>query len=428
MHETITPCRAIKGTIHIPGDKSITHRALLTGSISQGRVEISNPSPAMDCESTVNCLKQLGVQISRGNNKYSVKGRGLFGLKKPNSILDAGNSGTTARLLSGILSGQGFDAILTGDESLSQRPMERIILPLRQMGAEIRPRQGDNLLPLEIRGRKLNGITYEIPLPSAQVKSSLLLAGLLAIGKTTLTGRLDSRDHTERLFDYLGIGLENVNGRLLVEGGQEIQAKDIRVPGDFSAAMFFIAAAVVTRHSEIVIKNVGLNPTRTKGLDVLRRMGADLEVFPEEEQNQEPVGTITARSSKLKGTTITAEEVPYLIDEIPALAVAAALADGNTTIAGAGELRVKESDRLSALASELKKMRAEIKETPAGLEIYGRAVLKGAVLDSHHDHRIAMALAAAGLAAEGPSRIIGSEWTGVSFPGFFNLLSGVRRQ
>ncbi len=423
MNQIVKPTRSLQGEIEVPGDKSITHRAFILGALCQGKVQVNNFSPAADCLSTLNCLKSLGVKAQIDNSTILIQGKGLFGLKKPKETLNAGNSGTTARLLCGILAGQRFDSALDGDASLRRRPMDRIIKPLSGMGAEIKGENEGRFLPLEISGRDLKSMEYELALPSAQVKSALLLAGLLADGETIITGALNSRDHTERMLSHLGAKFEKTEKSLSIEGRNQLSNGEIFVPGDLSSAAFFMVAALLVPNSKLTIKQVGLNPTRTGLLKVLKRMGAEITLFEEKEVCREPIGNIHIKSSQLQATQIVSEEIPLLIDEIPILAVAATQAEGKTVIGGASELRIKESDRLSALATELKKMGADLKELPEGLEITGPTKLRGATVNPWGDHRIAMALAVAGLVASEETIIQESHWVDISFPGFFKLLN-----
>ena len=425
MNQIILPAIRLEGEIEVPGDKSITHRAFILGSVCKGEVEIKNFSPAKDCLSTLNCLRALGLKIETRNSEALIQGEGLFGLNRPNEVLEAGNSGTTARLLCGLLAGQNFDSTITGDDSLKKRPMDRILQPLGLMGAKIHGRSQNRLLPVVIKGSSLRGIEYELPVPSAQVKSALLLAGLLAEGTTRLRGALNSRDHTERMLQHLRAKFEAGPERLSLEGKREFAGSKILVPGDFSSALFFSVAALLTSSSNLTIRNVGLNPTRTGAIAVLKRMQGEIVCTEEQLLNNEPSGTVITENSPLKSTEILPEEIPGLIDEIPILAVAATQAEGVTLIRGAKELRVKESDRIRALAQELNKMGARVKELTDGLEISGPTKLKGAAINSGGDHRIAMALAVAGLVASGKTTIENSQWADISFPNFFSILEQV---
>lgn len=425
MERIIRPARRVQGEITVPPDKSLSHRALMLGAIARGRSLIKSLSPGGDVQSTLKCLSALGVklEISRTGGKESVAiyGRGLYGLKPPKSTLDAGNSGTTMRLLAGILAGQPFPSTLSGDESLKRRPMGRIIEPLERMGARIESHKGR--APLTIRGGRLKGICYELPVASAQVKSCLLLAGLYAQGETIVVEPIPTRDHTERLLERLGADLRREGNELTVIGGRELEGFEMEVPGDLSSAAFLIAAATLVPKSELVIHDVGVNPTRTGFLECLRAMGEEVEVLREWEQGGEPVADLVARAaSKLRAVEVGGALIPRLIDEIPLLAVLATQAEGTTVIRDARELRFKETDRLRAAALNLQRMGAQVEERPDGLVIPGPQRLKGARIESHGDHRIAMAFAIAALIAEGPTTIEGAEWADISFPGFFELL------
>ena len=427
MRKILKQVNSLQGEIEVPGDKSISHRALIIGAMSSGRMNISDLANGQDCISTINCLKDLGIQIQKEKDRVVVNGRGLFGFQEPQNFLDAGNSGTTMRVLCGVLAGQSFNSVVTGDESLRNRPMKRVIEPLQKMGAEIQAHNNNQFAPLDISGKKLNAIEYTITVPSAQVKTALILAGLLADGQTVLREKIPTRDHTERMLNYLGINTASQNGALVVSGQSDIKSKDIFVPGDISSAIYFIGASLIVENSHIKIKNVGLNPGRIGALQLLKRMGAKIEIKVLKEINCEPVGEIEVKTSDLKGTEILAEEIPSLIDEIPLLAVLACLAEGKTTIKGAKELRVKETDRLKAIASELTKLGANIKELPDGLEISGPTKLKGALVESFGDHRMAMALTVAGLVASGEIIVENAEAVDVSFPNFFELLDGLTK-
>jgi 3-phosphoshikimate 1-carboxyvinyltransferase len=381
----VFPVKRLQGELKVPGDKSISHRALIISSLACGKCNISGFLPSEDCLHTLNCLRQMGVKI----NIYSptdvdVVGVGLHGFQEPNSPLEAGNSGTTARLLLGLLAGQNFFSILTGDDSLSKRPMGRVVKPLQKMGANIWGRQNDSMLPLAVRGNKLQGITYDLPVASAQLKSALLLAGLLADSPTTLTEPSNSRDHTERMLRYFGVQLKKDNHTITIVPEQVIKARNIIVPGDFSSAAFFVVGALITPDSELIIRNVGVNPTRTGLLHVLQQMGAKISLFNKRMICGEPVADIHIVHSKLKGATVEGQIVPTLIDEIPALVIAALHADGETIIRDATELRVKETDRIAALVSELNKIGGLITELPDGLIIHGSQQLAGGSCESWH--------------------------------------------
>lgn len=411
----------LRGEIYPPADKSISHRALIFSSIARGRSVIRNFLHAGDTLSTLGALRALGVDI-RDDGEVVVEGKGLYGLKEPASVIDCGNSGTTMRLLSGVLSGSPFFSVLTGDESLRKRPMRRVIEPLGRMGAEIMARAGDSYPPIALRGGRLRPVRYEMPVASAQVKSALLLAGLYADGITEVLEPVKSRDHTERMLPQYGARVDVQGLSIKIHGGTELMGIEVDVPGDFSSAAFFIGAALIAEDSDITVKAVGMNPTRTGLMDVLRAMGADPEVSDERTLTGEPVADIRARTSELRAVEIGRDAVPSLIDEFPLLCVLASQAEGTTTIRGAGELRVKESDRIRAMAEGLGRMGVEVEEHEDGLSITGKARLKGAEIESHGDHRIAMAFSVAALAASGKTTIDGAEAADISFPGFFHTL------
>lgn len=419
----VRPAQRLRGEVRVPGDKSISHRALILNAIAEGEAIISNVGPGADCASTLRCLRALGVDVeSRAGGTIRIVGGGLRGLHEPADVLDAGNSGTTTRLLTGLLAGQDFFSVITGDGSLRRRPMNRVVEPLRRMGGKISGRQGDNLLPIAIRGSHLTGIDYSLPVASAQLKSALLLAGLYAEGVTTVGQPQLSRDHTERLLKSQGADL-SVDGRVItLVPGRHLSAISLDVPGDISSAAFWLVAAAIHPDAEIVVRDVGVNPGRIGILEALKSMGADVEVAPRGERAGEPVADLVARSSVLHATRIAGELVPRLIDEIPILAVAAAFADGETTFADASELRVKETDRVAALVMELGRLGAEIRELPDGLVVRGSGKLLGARCLSHGDHRMAMALAIAGLVAEGETEVDEPLVADVSYPGFWGEL------
>lgn len=426
MEITVEPVETIRGQIRVPGDKSISHRALLLSSLAEEPVEIEGLLKAADISSTQKCLQDLGTGFVEEKGRLKVSGQGLRGFKEPQVYLDAGNSGTTARLLAGLLAGQPFISTLTGDESLRRRPMKRVTEPLRQMGASISGREDSASLPLTIRGGSLVPISYSLPVASAQVKSALLIAALYCRGITSVIDPFNTRDHTERALRHLGADIKTAGRRIMVQGPARLAGGRFSVPGDISAAAFFIVAAALTPRGELYIENLGVNPTRSGLLDLLKQMGADLRLLNERERCGEPVADLLVKGGRnLRGIKCGGEIIPRLIDEIPALAVAALFAEGETTIRGASELRVKETDRIRALAVELRKMGARIKERPDGLVIEGGAKLNGACCHSHGDHRMAMALATAALFAESESIIEGAEAVKVSFPNFFNLLKKV---
>jgi len=407
----------IEGSVRVPGDKSIAHRALILGSMSRGRHVIDGLPDAADIWSTVRCLRDLGVLVEE-----TPDGRMLVIPRRPagGRRRDAGNSGTTARLLSGLLAGSAVEATIDGDDSLRRRPMERVAEPLRLMGASISTRAG--CLPMTITGGGLHGITYRLPVASAQVKSAVIIAGLLAEGETTVEESLPTRDHTERMLEAMTDGIRRENGRVTVMGGTALSGIEVAVPGDISSAAFFMVAALCLPGSGVYLPTVGVNPTRTGALDALLDMGADIELVADTQLAGEPAADMIVRSSSLKATRIDAALVPRLIDELPVLAVAATQADGETTVTGAGELRHKESDRIDAICSALAAMGADIEARPDGFVVRGPTPLRGANVASRGDHRIAMALAVAGLLADGKTAISHSEAVEISYPGFFDDL------
>lgn len=423
----IKPARRIKGEIAVPGDKSISHRAVILSSIAQGTAKVKNFLFAEDTLNTVKAFKSMGISIEKEpGGGLIIKGNGLYGLKEPDNVLDLGNSGTGLRLLSGLLSGQDFFSVLTGDESLRNRPMGRVVRPLREMGARIDGRNNGELAPLVIRGTRLRPIRYNLPIPSAQVKSSLLLAGITVEDETVITEPTTSRDHTERMLAYLEAEIITEGLSVRIKGPGTMKARDIEVPGDISSASFFIVAALLLPDSELLIKDVGINPTRTEVLKILREMGANIRLIGGRNMGEEPVADLYVRSSRLKGIEIRGELVPKTIDEFPILCIAGALSEGETIIRDARELRVKETDRIAAMAAELRKMGCEVEEFPDGMRIVGRERLRGAPCRSYGDHRVAMALAIAGLRAEGETVIEDTLCVNTSFPGFFELLEAVR--
>lgn len=417
--------KGLFGTCSVPGDKSISHRAALIASLAEGTTQVFNYSWGADCLQTLQCLERLGVAIEKTDRCIRISGRGLDGLQEPGEVLDAGNSGTTMRLLLGLITGQDLFAVLTGDKSLCQRPMGRVITPLAMMGAQIWGRSGNKYAPLAIKGvRQVRPIEYRLPVPSAQVKSALLLAGLKASGTTTIIQPIPSRDHTEKMLQVFGASLRAAGNVIHLEGNKKLRGCSVQVPGDISAAAFLIVAATLVKGSEILIRSVGINPTRTGILDVLEMMGAEIEIQDVRSWNNEPVADLLVRSAELKGTVIKGELLPRVLDEIPVLAVAAAAAHGETVIGDAGELRVKETDRLQAITTELQKMKVVIKEKPDGLRIRG-GQLQGAQVSSWGDHRIAMALAVAGLIAKGETLVDDAGCVDVSFPTFSDLFRGL---
>ncbi|MFQ6070386.1 MAG: 3-phosphoshikimate 1-carboxyvinyltransferase [Candidatus Aminicenantales bacterium] len=423
MRVCLKRSRGYRSQVSVPGDKSISHRAAIICSLASGVSEISNFLHAEDCLATLKCLKGLGVEIRQDKDRsLMVKGMNLFGFSEPRSVLDARNSGTTARFLLGLLSGQNFFSVLSGDSSLRKRPMKRVVSPLRKMGAWIEGTKGGENLPLAIKGQKLKALSYKLPLPSAQLKSALILAALLAEGESEISEPIPSRDHTERMLLYMGAGLKKENGLIKIQGERSFQQQKIEIPGDFSSAAFFITAAVLVENSELILPDIGINPTRTGFLRILKKMGAKIAITRMKKKSHEPLATLTVSSSELKGTTVRREEIPSLIDEIPLIVLCAARAEGKTVIRGASELRVKESDRIRALVFNLRKMGVEVEEREDGLALEGPQPLKGALLHSFGDHRIAMAMAIAGLIAEGETEIEDFSCYRVSFPNFYRLL------
>ncbi len=422
MHVTVEPARKLIGRIRVPGDKSISHRAAMMGGIATGITPIANFLWADDCRSTLSCLRALGVGIDERDRAVVVHGQGLR-LRPTADMLDAGNSGTTARLMAGLLAGQDFATEITGDESLRSRPMERVAAPLRLMGAAVET-SATGGLPLRVRGGTLRGITYTLPVASAQVKSAVLLAGLYADGETTVVEPMATRDHTERMLEVFGAEVDRRGDQITVDRST-LRGVPVMVPGDISSAAFVLAAAAALPGSEVTVADVGLNPTRTGALDVLRAMGAEVDIRQEDVWAGEPVGTVTVRGQGLRGVAIGGAMVPGVIDELPVLCIAATAAAGSTEISGAAELRVKESDRIGAIATALRVLSGEVEERPDGLTIHGSR-LRGGVVNAAGDHRLAMAFSVAGLLASAPVTVEGAEVVAVSFPGFFETLGEVR--
>lgn len=422
MDKVISPVKGLKGTIKIPGDKSISHRAVMFGSIAKGDTHIKGFLPGDDCMSTIGCFKSLGIDIEQEGENVVVHGKGIKGLSAPTTTLDVGNSGTTIRLISGILSAQEFDTTLNGDSSIQKRPMKRVINPLSQMGAEIKS-TNDGYAPLTIHGKKLKAIEYTMPVASAQVKSSILLASLFAEGTTIINEPLASRNHTEIMLNYFGANINNINGVITSTPVDELYAKDLTVPGDISSAAFFMVAGLIVPNSHIIIENVGINPTRTGIIDALKAMGGNIIVLNERESGGEPVADIEVKTSKLKATTLSGDIIPRMIDEIPVFAVAALCSEGTTYVKDAQELKVKESNRIATMSEELGKMGIKISETDDGMIIEGNQKLKGAKVYSHLDHRVAMSCAIAALVANGNTTITDADCVGISFPNFYELLN-----
>ena len=419
----ISSPKQLVGEIVVPGDKSISHRALILNSLALGNSKISNISPGRDCQSTINCLKALGARLTRQEGKPTailVDGVGNTGFAEAKNILNAGNSATTMRLLSGVLAVQPFLSIFTGDISLRSRPMRRLIEPLRLMGAEIYGRGEDSFAPLVIRGKRLHGIAYSLPIPSAQIKSAILLAGLFADGSTAIEEPQHSRDHTERLLKRMGAELESDNSHIsLMPLTSPLTSIDICVPGDISSAAYWMVAGAIHPNAKIKIANCGVNPTRTGIIDALLAMGAKLKIENQRLEGNEPLADLYVESSRLKAIEISGNIIPRLIDEIPILAVAACVAQGDTLIKGAGELRVKESDRIRTTVRELSCLGANIEASSDGMIVHGGRLLLGAEVKSHFDHRLAMTLAVAGLAAKGSTLIHNARVAEISYPGFW---------
>lgn len=414
--------KGLNGTIAIPGDKSISHRAVMFGSLAKGTTHITNFLSGADCLATIDCFRAMGVEIKQNGTEVTVHGNGLHGLKKPERQLDVGNSGTTTRLISGILSGQDFDVTLSGDESLNKRPMGRIMKPLSMMGADIQSVNGDGCAPLKINGKPLKAVHYDSPVASAQVKSAVLLAGIYADGKTSVTEPALSRNHTELMLQSFGVQVSSQGTTAEVTPPEEMTAVDIVVPGDISSAAFFIAAGLVTPDSCITLKQVGINPTRNGILKVCEAMGADLVLSNVKDDSGEPTADITVKTSNLKGTEVGGELIPALIDEIPVIALMAAFAQGETVIRDAAELKVKESNRIDLTVDNLVKMGVDAEATEDGMIIRGGNPLKGASIHCKYDHRIAMTFSIAGINADGETVIEDAECVDVSYPTFYEQL------
>lgn len=426
MNAVIKPSGRLRGEITVPGDKSISHRSVMLGSIAKGDTRISGFLTGEDCLSTIDCFKKLGIDIEVNGTDVTVHGKGLKGLSAPAETLDVGNSGTTLRLMSGILSAQPFTTRLTGDSSIQKRPMGRVASPLGLMGAKITSENEKMTAPLTIEGQKLHGIDYTLPVASAQVKSALILAGLYADGETRITEPEATRDHTEIMLNYLGADIRKEGDTIVVRPAAELKGKDITVPGDISSAAYFIAAALISKDSEVLIKNVGVNPTRTGIITAFKAMGGNIELTNERTVCGEPVADILVRSSRLHGVVIKGAIIPKLIDEIPVIAAAACYASGETVIADAAELRVKESDRIKTMAAELGRMGATVIQTDDGMIILGGVPLHGAVCESYNDHRVAMSVAVAALGAKGETQIKDCGCVDISFPGYFDALMSLR--
>ncbi len=429
---TITaPSTGLKGSVVIPGDKSISHRSVMFGALAKGTTEITNFLQGADCLSTISCFRKMGIEIENTPERILVHGKGLHGLSAPDSTLDTGNSGTTTRLISGILAGQNFTSILSGDESLNSRPMARIMEPLNSMGAKITSINGNNCAPLRIEPSPLHSIHYHSKVASAQVKSAILLAGLYADGTTAVTEPVLSRNHTELMLTGFGADITSEThadgtATASIIPCEELYAQKIQVPGDISSAAYFIAAGLLVPGSEILVKNVGINPTRAGILKVCKAMGADITYLNETSAGGEPTADLLVRYSPLKATIVEGSIIPTLIDEIPMIAVMAAFAEGTTIIRDAAELKVKETNRIDTVVENLRAMGGTVTPTEDGMIIEGTGTLKGAHINSHLDHRIAMAFAIAGLTAKGDTVIEDSQCVDVSYPAFFETIARLR--
>ena len=428
----ISAAPRLRGALSVPGDKSISHRAVMFNAIAEGKAEITHFLPGADCLSTIACFRAMGVQIEQHADRVVVHGVGLRGLREPSDVLDCGNSGTTLRLMTGLLAGiDGMYAVLTGDASLRSRPQRRIVDPLRALGAVLDGRKHGALAPISVRGATIHGGQYELPIASAQVKSALLLAALSGDGVMTVSGRIDGRDHTERMLAGMGIDIQTRgNVVILTPPVHPVfpYALSLRVPGDPSSAAFWWVAAAIHPNAELTTIGVGMNPTRIGALEVLRAMGARVTVSNMRTEGSEPVADVTVASSSLSGTTINGAIIPALIDEIPVLAVAAAMASGQTIIADAAELKAKETDRIQTVVEALEAMGVRVEATPDGMIIEGRGHLDAAAVDSHGDHRLAMAWAVAALVAHGEMHIAGSDAVDVSYPDFWRDLAAIAEQ
>ena len=414
--------KKLRGELTIPGDKSISHRAVMFGALAKGTTKVTHFLQGADCLSTISCFRKLGVEIENTPEEILIHGNGLHGLKAPSEILDAGNSGTTTRLISGILAAQDFRVLLTGDESICRRPMKRIITPLSMMGARITSQNGNDCAPLSIEGTKLTGIHYNSPVASAQVKSSVLLAGLYADGATSVTEPFLSRNHTELMLSAFGADVQSIDTTATICPEPDLSAIDIHVPGDISSAAYFIAAGLLVPNSEILIKNVGINPTRDGILKVALEMGGNITILNEHTDGGEKTADLLVKSSSLHGITIEGEIIPTLIDEIPVIAIMAAAAKGETIIKDAAELKVKESDRIAIVTENLLQMGADITPTDDGMILRGGKPLHGGNLKSYLDHRIAMSFAVASLIAEGETYMEDAECVNISYPTFYEDL------
>lgn len=428
MSRYCPPLDEFKTTIKVPGDKSISHRSVIFNALAKGSSRITGYLCSEDCLSTLKCLMDMGVEVTGyGEEDIILKGQG-FVFKKPETVLNMNNSGTGFRLMCGVLSSQDFEATLTGDESLCKRPMDRIVTPLSSMGASFVSEDERLLPPLKVKGGSLKGIAYDSPIASAQVKSAVLLAALAAKGETVFTEPAVSRDHTERMLEYFGIKFDKEGNKITISGEQKFEAKDIRIPGDISSAAFFMVLTLLKKDSELTIENVGLNPTRIGIIEVLKRMGGDITVkVYTDNMSSEPAGDIVVKSSKLTGIVIDGEIIPNIIDEIPIIALAAAYAEGETVVADAKELRVKESDRIDAVVSNFKKAGVAIEEKPDGFIVTGGNVFKRIEAETFYDHRIAMTMAIAGAVNGEGMDVMSTECVDTSFPGFFDIMEKLKK-
>ncbi|QPQ31688.1 3-phosphoshikimate 1-carboxyvinyltransferase [Lysinibacillus sp. JNUCC 51] len=417
---------SLQGTLTIPGDKSISHRSVMFGAIATGKTTVDGFLLGEDCLSTIDCFRKLGVKIDVEGTNVSIDSPGIEGWQEPTEVLYTGNSGTTTRLMLGILAGSTVHSVMTGDASIGKRPMRRVIDPLRQMGAHITGRADGQYTPLAIQGTALQAIDYHMPVASAQVKSAVLLAGLRAEGTTIVREIEVSRDHTERMLRQFGAKVDEVDGVISLKGGQSLTGTHVSVPGDISSAAFFLVAGAICEDSKITLENVGINPTRDGIIEVLHNMGASITVIPNEDSQSEPTATITIETSTLEGTTIEGDIIPRLIDEIPILALLATQANGKTIIKDAEELKVKETDRITAVVDELKKLGANIEATEDGMVIQGPTPLRGASLQTYGDHRIGMMGAVAALITDGAVVLDDAECIAVSYPSFFEHVEEVK--
>jgi 3-phosphoshikimate 1-carboxyvinyltransferase len=424
MDQRITPAKSVSGAVTLPGDKSISHRLAILAAIAEGESRILNYSTGADCQSTLGCLRALGVEIEKTGNDLTVRGQGLGGLKAPLEVLDAGNSGSTIRMLSGVLAAQPFTSRIGGDDSLSRRPMERIMRPLAEMGASIRAREG-KFPPLEITGTRLRAMDYTLPVASAQVKTCVLFAGLFARGRTTVQEPVRTRDHTEIALREFGAGIDIQGPSVSIQGGVPLAACQVRAPGDLSSAAFFLVAALAAPEANLVIHGVGLNPTRSALLDFLISMGGEIRILSLDQSGGELAGDVLVRRSRIRGGLIEKDLTAALIDEIPVLAVLGAMSENGLTVRDAQELRVKETDRIATVAENLERMGIEVEVFPDGMRVPGRQRFRAAEVESFGDHRIAMAFAVAALFADGETVLRGAEAAAVSYPGFFATLRNI---